>query len=567
MELEPLEERIAPAGSVAAEVIGGFLVITGDAADNVISIDQLGLGAGQFRIWGNDGTTVGGASSMEFSGVSKGIRLFMGGGSDGAGLDHIAVSGSVTFDGGDGDNTLEASGCSIGGKLAVTNGAGFQSTYVSGSVRGNLSITNGDGGSGVSVGASVGGNLVVKNGAGGDELVVTAPVGGSVSVTNGMGDVMAAFASAIGGNLTMKTLDGAQAVSLSGADVGKVTISHGSGDSDVLVAHSLIGGTLSLTNAVGEHTILMDEGTSVLGAVKVINGDGGSATQFENVTIGRGGSIVNGAGLDWVDFHAVASGGGWSIGNGDGGSQVVMDASVVRRAFAVAAGDGINVVDIDTSEISGGVKIANGDGDSGTLITETLLGRTDGPSGPRFASFTLAAGAGLHEVHLTGAQLANAKITTEGRTGAGIEDTLIKGTLAVRTGAFDDEIAVKGGAEIAGAVTIDSGAGNDAIAADDVIIGGSVTVKAGDGNDVLLIENYGDHAGPRSTFAGRFTALMGGDDDMVFVGVDGVAGHAADFAGRVTLDGGLGSDTLDIADLNTFAFELAYRNFEVVNLP
>ncbi len=80
--LETLEPRLALAGNVSVGVAGGNLSITGDAANNQITIQATGV-AGQFVVTGQDvSTTVNGAASATVSGVTGGATIVMGNGYD-----------------------------------------------------------------------------------------------------------------------------------------------------------------------------------------------------------------------------------------------------------------------------------------------------------------------------------------------------------------------------------------------------------------------------------------------------------------------------------------------------
>src|SRR3954469_15696077 len=68
--VETLEQRVFLSGSVLAEGVHGNLQITGDASANVIVINQKGLKAHQFRVFGDSSTTINGKlGSAVVSGV------------------------------------------------------------------------------------------------------------------------------------------------------------------------------------------------------------------------------------------------------------------------------------------------------------------------------------------------------------------------------------------------------------------------------------------------------------------------------------------------------------------
>src|SRR4051812_21218285 len=56
LALDPLETRDTPAGTVTATFAGGRLTLTGDAADNAVTINQ--LADGRLALAGNLGTEI-----------------------------------------------------------------------------------------------------------------------------------------------------------------------------------------------------------------------------------------------------------------------------------------------------------------------------------------------------------------------------------------------------------------------------------------------------------------------------------------------------------------------------
>ena len=76
--MESLETRDLMAGDVSAQVINGNLIITGDAADNKITITQ--VSSTSYRIRGQD-TTINGRQAATFV-VSNNVRISMLGGND-----------------------------------------------------------------------------------------------------------------------------------------------------------------------------------------------------------------------------------------------------------------------------------------------------------------------------------------------------------------------------------------------------------------------------------------------------------------------------------------------------
>ncbi len=83
------------AGNVTVETKAGKLVIVGDADDNVIAIDQMGLGADEFRVTPTNTSVNGSASAATFSGVTSDILFDLGAGADEVDFTAATVPGNV----------------------------------------------------------------------------------------------------------------------------------------------------------------------------------------------------------------------------------------------------------------------------------------------------------------------------------------------------------------------------------------------------------------------------------------------------------------------------------------
>jgi hypothetical protein len=122
---ESLEARVLLSGNVVASVVYGTLNIRGDAAANVIGLDQAGLSAGQVRLSGANGTTLNKlAGPVILSGVTRGVNIVMGAGDDIVTLGALTLSGNVSIDGQGGANTLVLNGVHVAQSLSLMNSGG-----------------------------------------------------------------------------------------------------------------------------------------------------------------------------------------------------------------------------------------------------------------------------------------------------------------------------------------------------------------------------------------------------------------------------------------------------------
>jgi len=191
LRIEELEERIAPVGVVTAVMShGGALTITGDAADNQITLDMAGLWQGQVRITGGGGTLVNGQAAVVLDGFNGGIAARFGDGNDAFAMHDIATVGAVTVDGGAGGNAVVFDGVTMDGNLTVKNGSGGDVfTFANGSLSGKLSINDGTGASTVVVAAAgVHGPVALKNGLGIANVTLhDAVIDGAVTIAHRQG--------------------------------------------------------------------------------------------------------------------------------------------------------------------------------------------------------------------------------------------------------------------------------------------------------------------------------------------------------------------------------------------
>ena len=194
--VEILESRITPAGNLLAQVIGGHLIVTGDAAANAFEITETEGGtetAVAYLLTPLDASTTinGSAAPLTITGVAGDVRIALG-----AGNDVLRVGGTTEFatmrtirdlkiDGGAGDNTIDLSGV-IRRNLVITNGAGNDHIDATRGLvaEGNVSISNGPGSSTTRIGGGFGtGNLSISNGSGAEFIAeVEATINGSLII-------------------------------------------------------------------------------------------------------------------------------------------------------------------------------------------------------------------------------------------------------------------------------------------------------------------------------------------------------------------------------------------------
>lgn len=194
--IEPLEPRALLSGDVTAEVINGSLILRGDDAANVITIDRDPL-TGAVRVLGNFGTdnrgqvlpehttTVNGQPSvvhperpfLSFDNVTRDVRVELGGGDDKLVVNGLDLPRRLRVDAGAGADRVEVIACRVGAGLFIRGvGGGDKTVAVSASdVAGPTRVLTGADADAVSLTASTfNRRTVVRTGRGDDEIVTSA---------------------------------------------------------------------------------------------------------------------------------------------------------------------------------------------------------------------------------------------------------------------------------------------------------------------------------------------------------------------------------------------------------
>jgi|GEM_PF-3682687 len=401
------------------------------------------------------------------------------------------------------------------------------------------------------------------------QLLLTGPVsfdlGGGANATTFNGATATAL-----GSLAYKGGAGQDTITfLSGVPVvvtGLTDLKLGDGDNQVtddnfnITSSGLVfGGGLSLTSGSGADTLKLKT--------------------YEITVGGKGVKLATGTGDDTVTLASadvLSINGSFSAAIGGGTSSVGISSPIltVRSGFSTAFGDGAGtftlggVVDIggglslsakgggtdhftlgfDRLSVRGAVSFT---GDAGTLdVTVTTASQ-----GFRFGALAYAtkAGGGTLDIESGGEIFgdfnfkggAGSNTLTTGKTGypalniygnANITSSTTTGT----------ELVQFAQATVAGTFTAKLGAANSQVELDDTKFGGAVSIDTGVGNDTIKAQLS-------STFTGSvlfrlpFKFTLGAGDDTVSLGNTGgvvFAGNAAALA-KVLIDGGAGTDTFN----------------------
>ncbi|MDD4889306.1 MAG: hypothetical protein PHU85_05200 [Phycisphaerae bacterium] len=338
--MEGLEGRAMLAGNVTAAIVGGNLVITGDAANNVIEVDQsvLVVLPGQVRVqsgwWGSATTINGGAAPVILEGFTGDVRITLNDGDDWVMFSDSDFPRDVTVNGGNGNNQVDVNGVTVERNLSVRNGPGNENTLVYGgaNVRGNLTVANkaGDDAFSMAGGSIVNGNVSLSNGAG----------QGNTTLDN----------SIVNGNLTVKNQAGDDTFSMAAGAIvnGNASLSNGAGQGNTTLDGSHVHVNLTVRNAAGLDTFLMDNASTVDGNAAISNGEGGSNTtvRFKSVVAGTF-TLRSGGGNDGFTMLDATINGAARIDSGAGADAVTIDDSILGGAFTLNSGADNDMVNIE----------------------------------------------------------------------------------------------------------------------------------------------------------------------------------------------------------------------------
>ncbi len=167
---ESLESRELLAGDVTLKVIGGNLFMTGDNANNSVTIAGTAT-PGKFTVTGAAGTKIDGKAAETVTGISASIIANLNDGNDVLKVNNANIGGNLIVDMGTGTNTFNTTKVSVGGSLVSTSVNGSNTDNMSGLSVSHDAVFNllGSGNESVTIGgtkSSLGGSLVIDIGAG-----------------------------------------------------------------------------------------------------------------------------------------------------------------------------------------------------------------------------------------------------------------------------------------------------------------------------------------------------------------------------------------------------------------
>src|SRR5262245_41547470 len=414
LECRPLEDRVTPAGNVTTSFFGGTLTLTGvdvptQWGANHQEILVANIGGGVIEVSGQNGTTIAGAASKQFTDV-KALTIKTGLGSDKVTLFGLNLTGPVNINQGNGNNEVNITGGGSYASVSIINGQGSDSLNI-GTGNGNtytfaggVTISNGSGGSSAVIGKSgldkvtlnslnvtggdgldtffaegqsitINGTNSFANGTGGSDIRWTAKsvtLGGAMTINNGVGDNHVSL-----GKSAVATTFSSKAITIAG--------NNGIGAVEVCAETSTITGNMSVTGKSGIDSLTVRgfdfvQSCKINGNLKLNYGAGDSSVSLDAanaMTVTGAMSITNLAGTDIIALGHLGKKvdlGSLRISNGNGGSTVsFVGDTTIAGELGISGGDGEDQVTTPAAlfKVGGATKMNLGSGGSFVSLTAT----------------------------------------------------------------------------------------------------------------------------------------------------------------------------------------------------
>lgn len=297
---ERLEDRALLAGDIAAAVVDGSLVITGDAQANGLSISQLDASTyalSAFELNGSATTLNGSTDVQVFTGVTADIDANLGGGDD------LLVVG----------NDLAAS-ATLATQLSgqtITIAASAQIPApgidpVQTAIAGDLNVEMGTGDDNLAVSVDVGGSADLRTSIGHDAVVVaSADVAEDLIINTNSGDDSVEVTANVGDLLFVNTDVGVDSIEISGSAAAKAFIDAGLDADDVTVIDSSTELDTTIFTRTGDDTIDID---GYAAANLIVNGgQGNNSIEIDDVIADANLVVTTYLGSDIVAIGADAA--------------------------------------------------------------------------------------------------------------------------------------------------------------------------------------------------------------------------------------------------------------------
>ncbi len=541
--IERLESRIAPA--VTSSIAAGILTISGDNADNTVTVTEQAT-PGSYHL---DGLSAG--ETTDFTNVLSiavnlrdGVDALIFNGDATAGTElskdlSITAKGALTV-------TVNAN-VNVKGILAIDHGGGPMTPALTATIEGagltvgQLVVRDGQGNSTIDLGAGARVlRTVLVEGGGGDGNDAAhfddAVIGGALTKTDfGNGsDQLTINNTRVGGLVTYSASSDSPLFSIqtNSAVKGVNVIYTGGGMNSVTLAGLM--GNVNVTSAGGNESVTVG-GASVFGKVTLKLGDGNNSVTHGSSQTSGNFSVTGGTGSTMVTVNSGSEiYGTLSVAAPlSTSASLTLDTATVGGKLALLGGVGGDALTVTSSTVTGGVAATLGGGANNVLLSALSS----------FAGVTVTAGADIDTVTATSLALRGVLSVSAGDGANSISVRGSVGGIKLTTGIGSDTFELRD-LFVRGATAIKSGLGDDVVNIADGLFGGAFVFDAGAGSNTLDIERViADNDGVNTVFLGALSYKGGLNNDTVFLGLDGSDGVIIMAAAKFT--GGLGTNTLN----------------------
>ena len=576
---ESLEPRLTMDGTVVANLIGTNLVLTGDNANNVLTISDTDFGTrvspdGSTRLR-VDGNLLAPGAEFTFPGhVTGNVTAHMLGGDDELTFQGVEVNGYMYLHGGSGDNFLGVRDIEVGGNFTVRNDAGNDFLNVLGQfeILGSVYVNNGSGNSMLTspdqYDVHVFGDFTVVNGIGDDQIVFIEQstisqfaVGGRLVVKSGAtatdrSEIQVITDSIRLGGMTFISSGGSDFVDLRGLsafDVDDSIFADLGGGSDVF---GFQGNAINLNSI----NVIQSERVELL-AESSLGIDGYAA--FNSATS---------SGVDVITLSSRQSlmiDGPFSVSAGSGESDVQVQSSDIhiKDVVVINTGNGTNDVVFENYpsatapeprriKLDGRLTVNGGENDDRLMISAD--------NADRFAMVDLKEVALIGKAGNDRLQMLPERLSIHGQLIANMQqgnDNVavipstgsIRGTSTILFGSGDDEATLAGQNQNLrlGALTITGGSGEANVNLRKTRVYGTTYMSLGGGTDTVFIDD--------SRF-GVFTLLTGAGPDDVQMEQNDSLPSSTRFEKSVIIDMGSGNDNLSLGVPSSATRRVQFRD-------
>ncbi|MCA9264265.1 MAG: hypothetical protein KDA60_10475 [Planctomycetales bacterium] len=527
--VERLETREMLSGVVKISVHGSVLQATGDDAANDFRIESVG---GVLTVTGNVGTVIDFSDGTFYENRDQvtSFRVATGSGNDSfeiTGISPLAPVGYLRLFVGDGDNYVEVDNCRFTNvNINSGNGPDFitvASTQI-GDKHGNLVIQNGDGNStygiysGLGINRSIHGNVTIKAGTGTHRVTMS-----GVRVRDGVVTLQSK------GTIDASLVNCDKIRSLRVTDHGDSAVGS---DHGVLLENAKIAGAVAIGFGDGSANVNVVDSTTIDKTLNLRAGETSLEFNVSNSIIAGAARVKSQRSLK-ADIRQSTLSKSYAVTtSGNGVNEIVVGVSTIEGTFAVNTRDAlVSRLKFDNVTVAGNCTVRNADGASITLIDISRLG----------GKLSVVNGDGSDYLVLS--------------------NTRLEGALQINHGTGESFTALNFFGQPLRSLRFQSKEGEATFGLSDVLLLGVGFIRTGGGNDLVHIEAGGTYP---SAFAKSFWVMTEGGNDTVKIG-GSLPSQVAIFEGRVIVDGGADTDTLEVGISAVFNQPPPIiRNFETI---